>query len=195
MKPLLMKRLSLIMSLTFASGMGYAQSETGGSTPGNPAPGASQEPLLEAQTIPLQPSVVALQASPPSIKQGIPVGGFLLSPELVLSGTYDSNIFALPAGDISDWFITPAMSLVGRSDWSQHKLNFDIGADTNRYDTYSEGNVYDYWADVDGKYDLSPTSNIFGGFRYSRNHEDRGRSELPGECGSDGLLFDQGVYR
>ena len=174
MKPLLMKKLSLIMSLTFATGLGYAQSETGDSAPANPPPGVGQEPLLEGQSIPLQPSVVAVQASPPRIKQGIPVGEFLLSPELVLKGTYDSNIFALPAGDISDWFTTPSMSLVGRSDWSQHKLNFAIGADTDRYDTYSEGNVYDYWADVDGKYDISPTSNIFGGLRYSRNHEDRG---------------------
>ncbi len=84
MKPLLMKRLSLIMSLTFATGLGYAQSETGDSAPANPPPGVGQEPLLEAQSIPLQPSVVAVQASPPRIKQGIPVGGFLLSPELVL---------------------------------------------------------------------------------------------------------------
>ena len=174
MKHLLTKRLSLIMSLTFVAGMGYAQSETGDSGPENPTPGVGQEPLLEGQANPMNPLAADLPGPFAVTRQGIPFGGFLLSPELVLQGTYDSNIYALPTGDISDWIASPSVSLVGRSDWRQHKLNFDLGADTNRYSTYSTENTYDYWMDVDGRYDFSPTSNVFGGLRYSRNHEDRG---------------------
>jgi len=174
MKPFLMKRLSLIISLMFVANLGYAESANGDSGAENPTPGVGQQPLLDGMDNPLNPLATDVPPPFPVTKQGLPFGGFLLSPELVLRQTYDSNVYALPAGDVGDWITTPAVSLVGRSDWSQHKLNFDVGADTDRYYTYRDENVYDYWADVDGRYDLSPTSNVFGGMRYSRNHEDRG---------------------
>ncbi len=118
---------------------------------------------------------------------GIPVGSFLLFPELTLKQTYDSNIFALPAKDISDWITTPSVSLAGRSNWSEHKVGFDVGADTNRYNNNSSQNVYDYWLGADGRFDLSPGNNLFGGLRFSRNHEERGTANT--ELSVDPIVY------
>lgn len=100
-------------------------------------------------------------------------GTFRVAPELVLRRVYDSNIYALPDDAIADRTTTATATVTGRSAWRQHQLNLDLGAETSRYDAYSSEDVTDYWAGFDGRYDLSPTGNVFGGFRFSRNHEDR----------------------
>lgn len=105
---------------------------------------------------------------------GIPYGSFLLFPELALTQTHDSNIYALRKNDVSDSITTLTPSLVAKSNWSQHRLNFNAGGDFDRYRDHNSENVDDYWVGFDGQYDLSGNSNIFGGVQNSRSHEDRG---------------------
>lgn len=169
-------RLSVLIGMAFAASMGHADA---------PSPPLAEQAagIPESDTVASQTLVPKRDAASPQDREaaalltdgpGIAAGGFLLFPELTLKQTYDSNIFALPATTISDWVTTPSASLTGRSNWATHKLGFDVGIDADRYNNYSSQNVYDYWLGADGRYDLSPGNNLFGGLRFSRNHEDRG---------------------
>lgn len=104
---------------------------------------------------------------------GIPWGSFLVFPELVFAATYDDNIYARRRDPVKDVIFTLSPSLVAKSNWKRHALNFEIGGDLDRYRDHGQENVNDYWAGFDGRYDLGPLSNIFGGARISRDHEDR----------------------
>jgi hypothetical protein len=197
MKQFSPKRLSVLIGLAFAANTGHAEA---------PTPLLAQQPgwvqessKLVAEELTLPPATVVVPDSTPgplanaeaaallTDGPGIPVGSFLLFPELTLKQTFDTNIFALPVNDISDWITTPSVSLTGRSTWSEHKVGFDVGADTNRYNSNSSQNVYDYWLGADGRFDFSPGNNIFGGLRFSRNHEERGTENT-------GLSVDPIVY-
>ena len=114
---------------------------------------------------------------------GIAAGSFLLFPQVIVSETYDDNIYA-EGGDftnrryvVGDAVTTISPSLRGRSAWDKHSLSFEIGADVDRYASHSSEDVEDYYAGVEGRYDLSKTANVFGGVRYSRDHEDRGSAD------------------
>lgn len=110
---------------------------------------------------------------------GIPWGSFLVFPELSLTATHDDNIYAERPYAASRTYVTedvvytlsPALAL--KSNWTRHALNFDAGGDFDRYANHDTENVNDYWLGFDGRYDLSPTTNVFGGARHARDHEDR----------------------
>lgn len=110
---------------------------------------------------------------------GIPWGSFLVYPDVSLSVTYDDNLYAERpyAADrtyvTNDVIITLSPSVEFKSNWKRHALNFDLGGDFDRYRDNGSEDVNDYWTGVDGRYDLSAQTNVFGGFRYSRDHEDR----------------------
>lgn len=183
MKQFSVKKLSVLIGLGLAAGFG--QAETTAPPLVEPTEGSQESDSLAAETSPKRQPVPAqdkdrgqvLAAEAANLLQdgpGIGVGSFLIYPELRLTQTYDTNIFALPANNIGDWISTPSASLSGRSNWSEHKIGFDIGADADRYSDYSSQNVHDYWLGVDGRFDFSSGNNLFGGLRHSRNHEDRG---------------------
>ena len=104
---------------------------------------------------------------------GIPWGSFLVFPDVSLAATYDDNIYAERTNVTSDMVYTLSPSLEVKSNWKQHALNFDVGGDFDRYGTNDSEDVNDYWLGFDGHYDLGAKTNIFGGARYSRDHEDR----------------------
>lgn len=183
MKQFPMKKLSVLISLGFATSIGQAETPfptfvdpaTRWQERGNSAADAAAVPPVAVKADGGRGQKGAAEAA--ALLQdgpGIAAGGFLLYPELKLTQTYDTNIFAQPVNEVGNWISTPSASLYGRSTWSEHKVGFDIGADTNRYSGNSSQNVHDFWLGVDGRYDLSPGNNVFGGMRYSREHEDRG---------------------
>jgi outer membrane protein W len=110
---------------------------------------------------------------------GIPWGSFLVFPEVSLAATYDDNIYAerpyVPtrSGVAHDVIYTLSPSIALKSKWTKHELNFDAGGDFDRYRTHDSEDVNDYWLGFDGRYDISPNTNIFGGARHSHDHEDR----------------------
>jgi hypothetical protein len=110
---------------------------------------------------------------------GIPAGGFLWRPQAAVTSMYDTNIYATRANEIADtvWLFTP--TLAGESKWQQHRVRVNAGADLGRYGEHASENFNDYWADVEGRYDLGPGSNLFGGLGYSREHEERGSPDNP----------------
>jgi outer membrane protein W len=128
-----------------------------------------------ATLTPLQAIRPLTSARPPQPKEfpGIAWGSFLAYPELSLAATYDDNIYAERTDVTEDVVYTLSPSLGLKSNWKQHALNFDGGADFDRYRDNDSEDVDDYWLGFDGRYDLSPRTNLFGGARHSRDHEDR----------------------
>jgi hypothetical protein len=117
---------------------------------------------------------------------GIQAGSFLLFPQVTLSETYDDNIYAEPGNftnrsyPVDDFITTLSPSIQARSAWDKHSLTFDAGADIARYADHSSENVNDYYFGTEGRYDLSKTANVFGGVRFSHDHEDRGSEDALG---------------
>lgn len=104
---------------------------------------------------------------------GYRAGSFVFNPAIDLTEYYDDNIFATRTGEQSDFITVLTPSLTLDSDWDKHKLRLDTGANLGRYAGHSAENYDDYWAGADGRFDITPKSNLFGGGRYSRSHEER----------------------
>jgi len=138
-----------------------------GTQPGAGIPTATVPPVLATRPM---TSVFPTQ---PKEFPGIAWGSFLVYPDVSLTATYDDNIYAERTGVIDDVIYTLSPSLELKSNWKQHELNFDLGADFDRYRNNDAEDVDDYWLGFDGRYDLSARTNVFGGARHSRDHEDR----------------------
>lgn len=136
-------------------------------------------PIIALSTTPFSPASAqsTAQAKPElseaTAPDGYQWGSFLVRPEAGLSLVYDSNIFATRTDEIDDTLILLTPSVDVTSQWDRHKLNFNAGATAARYHSADSENYQDYWADVDGRYDIGGTTNVFGGLGYSREHEDR----------------------
>jgi hypothetical protein len=133
---------------------------------GSGSPGAAVPPVLATR-----PTTTA-SAQPPEFP-GIAWGSFLVYPDVSLTATYDDNIYAERTDVTEDVVYTLSPSIEFKSNWKQHALNFDLGADFDRYRSNDSEDVNDHWLGFDGRYDLSARTNIFGGARHSRDHEDR----------------------
>ncbi len=155
---------------------------------------SQQSSGIPTATVPLvpapRPSASRLPAQTTEYP-GIPWGTFLVFPEVTLSATYDDNIYAEPTGVSEDVITTLSPSVALKSNWNRHALNVDAGADLDRYRNNDAEDVNDYWLGFDGRYDVSNQTNVFGGARYSRDHEDR---STPGSLNSSAqvepTLFD-----
>lgn len=184
MNPFSVKRLSVLVSLAFAAQS--VQSETPTPPPaGLPDEAPSSVPLDSVRALPQIKAIttgspqrrVVTKAADSDLmtdEWGVAVGDFFLYPEFSLRQTYDSNIFAENRNTVSDAITTPSAAITGRSNWTRHRLTFEAGIDADNYWTNTSQDVYNYWLGVEGRYDLSPVANIFGGLRHSRENEERG---------------------
>lgn len=105
--------------------------------------------------------------------EGIQLGSFVALPELTLTETYDDNIFATQTGEIDDYITTLSPSLALNSNWDEHLLNIWGMADIIRYADNDTEDHEHYSAGLDSRFDVSRTSNLFGGGAYTRDVEDR----------------------
>ncbi len=108
-----------------------------------------------------------------SIRPGYHFDGFRIRPSVSLMGKFDDNIFATDSAEESDFItvISPALSI--DSTWDKHSLRLRFGADVGRYAEFDAENYNDYWTTLDGRYDLSSETNIFGGIGFGFEHEGR----------------------
>ncbi|MBW8330270.1 MAG: outer membrane beta-barrel protein, partial [Thiobacillus sp.] len=105
-----------------------------GAQSGTGTPTATVPPVLATRPM---TSVFPTQ---PKEFPGIPWGSFLLYPEVSLAVTYDDNIYAERPFLTPDrtyvtedvvYTLSPSLEL--KSNWKQHALNLDLGADLDRY--------------------------------------------------------------
>lgn len=142
------------------------QNASGGQT-------AADAPAVLVAPAPLARVTSMLPPAQPAEFPGIAWGSFLVFPDVSLTATYDDNLYAERRNPAEDTVYTLSPSVELKSRWARHALNFGIGADLDRYRSNDSEDVNDYWAGFDGRYDLGPRTNIFGGARHSRDHEDR----------------------
>ncbi|MGD2137794.1 MAG: outer membrane beta-barrel protein, partial [Gammaproteobacteria bacterium] len=159
--------------------------------------------LVIVTTAALQPgAVVAAGDGQPADEEAVPVpaplgedeegyraGSFLLRPEASLTYAYDSNIFATSTDEVDDSIAILSPGLEATSIWNRHMLEFNAGGAFGRYRTNDNEDYDDYWGNVNGRYDISDSSNVFGGLDYAHEHEERGSPES-GPAGDEPTVFD-----
>ena len=100
-------------------------------------------------------------------------GSFLLYPELSGALMYDSNVFATNDVRVSDWAAIWSPAVWLQSNWDRHALNFYGAADLTYYQEEDSENTQDWRLSTEGRYDVTPDANAYGGVWWSRDHEDR----------------------
>lgn len=155
--------LALLLGLAGWHGAGWAQ------TP--PDAGKSTGMADDART-PASPAGTGEPDTAPT-DAGIPLGGFLLYPDATVRGGYDDNLFAAPDDEEDDTLLLFSPTLGLESDWSRHRLAARTGARVARHHIFENEDYEDYWAEADGRYDVSEAVNLFGGAGWSRGHEER----------------------
>jgi len=107
--------------------------------------------------------------------QGYKLGSFNILPQIKFEELWDDNIFATDSNvdEESDFITIVTPSLLITSGWDRHELNFRAGASFSAYAEHDDEDTQDAWIDVEGRYDFTDSTNVFGGIGYSREHEDR----------------------
>ena len=91
---------------------------------------------------------------------GYSLGYFKVQPEVNFFYGHDDNIFAEHDNEQHDDIYGISGNLSLKSDWDKHKLNFNAGLESGRYDQYDDEDYDDYWLNTDGRYDLSKYTNF-----------------------------------
>jgi len=101
------------------------------------------------------------------------LGPFAVDPSITISELFDDNIFSTRNNEVSDLItiISPSLGLTAKG--SDYALSFDAGADIARYAERGAEDYEDYWFGTDGRFDLMSNLTVFGGLRYSFEHEGR----------------------
>lgn len=101
------------------------------------------------------------------------IGSFKLNPAFTITEYFDDNIFYTRNDQVDDFITLYSPSLSLRSDWKEHELNLSVGSTVGRYDDNGNEDYEDYFAGVDGHYDFSKKTRVFGGVQYNDLHEGR----------------------
>jgi len=117
--------------------------------------------------------MMAADNSEPGLKPGYHAGNFRLRPSVSITGKYEDNIFATDTAEEHDFITIISPRLNVDSTWDKHSLRFKLGANLGRYADFDAENYNDYWLTMDGRYDLTASTNIFGGIGYGSEHEGR----------------------
>jgi len=104
---------------------------------------------------------------------GARVGGFVVLPDLTLDGKLDDNIFATNNNETGDFITTISPNLVVQSDWSNHMLRLQGGADIGRYLDNGSEDFEDYDFNANGRVDVTRQTKLRAGAGYLQGHEER----------------------
>jgi hypothetical protein len=131
---------------------------------------APRSGLEEKQPLP-RGDTVASRSRPEYAPLGVPLGSFLLFPQLGLFQSYNDNVFATEHDTDGDFITNVAPELALQSNWNQHALNFFTGANFSKYADFTKQDYTDYYVATNGRLDILRDSTLFGGASYARRHE------------------------
>lgn len=164
-----------------------------------PAPRGPEEQSSE----PFRGETVVSRSRPEYDPLGVRLGGFYLFPQLNVFETWNDNIFASKNDEKSDFItnVAPAMSL--QSDWGRHALNFSAGSNSALYSTYTRQDYTEYFANANGRADISNDSALFAGGGYAHrflfpgtpDFQGAARQPTPYNTGNGFLQFNQNFGR
>ncbi|HEX3861994.1 MAG TPA: outer membrane beta-barrel protein [Stellaceae bacterium] len=104
---------------------------------------------------------------------GMRVGSAIVAPTIAVLGGYDSNVFAAPDHEKSDFYTTLVPSVAVQSDWPRHAFSLKATGEFRQYATYSRENTNNFSIAGTGRFDLAPNAYILAGGGYQLLHEDR----------------------
>ncbi|NKN34549.1 outer membrane beta-barrel protein [Marichromatium bheemlicum] len=151
-------------------------------------------PVVLAQDAALRTSVDYLQPvaeRPVAVEEDerfVRLGGWKLTPQAELSGTFDSNIYAT-AKDEEDDFITvlkPKARL--QSDWNVHEVMLEAGADLGWYQDFSSEDYQDFYLVNRNRLDIVYGTRLLTDVLYRDAHVARSSPD------SDGLTAEPLTY-
>ena len=127
-------------------------------------PAALPEEVPEGQTVMQRPH-------PDYQPSGVPIGSFILFPDLTIGQSFNSNILGTPRNTQSDFITAIQPSVDLRSNWNTNALNFHFDDSFQKYAEHPGQDYNDYSFSSDGRLDVLRDTQIFGGIGYSVRHE------------------------
>ncbi len=119
-------------------------------------------------------SADAQTANQPTINAtGLPLGSFLLYPEVALTGIYNDNIYFTRTDRKADTITVLSPSIYARSNWKKNRLDIGAGLDAARFTDNPTENYTNGWVNLQGRLDLTQSTNLFGGAGIDYQHESR----------------------
>ncbi|WP_084536423.1 outer membrane beta-barrel protein [Azospirillum halopraeferens] len=114
--------------------------------------------------------------------KGVELGSFLLLPQVEFEQRYNSNLYARPTDEKSDFQTRIAPEFQLRSRFSRHALNLTARAEQNYFRRFTNDNHLNGQIVGQGRYDFDRSWEGTGLLEYARQHEDRGS---PDEAGGE----------
>jgi hypothetical protein len=105
---------------------------------------------------------------------GVRAGSFIILPSVGLQEEYNDNIYATKTGEKSDLISVVSPQVSVQSDWGNHMLRFDGGADVGFYADNDSENFEDYRFGANGRVDVTRATKLRPSVSYRRGHEERG---------------------
>lgn len=102
------------------------------------------------------------RAQPDFDAEPVRLGAFQVRPELSVGVLATDNVFATSSNEESDVLARVAASVLGRTDWSNHELNFDAGISRDEYADYSDESTTNGRVSVGGVIDVSREVSLAG---------------------------------
>jgi len=105
---------------------------------------------------------------------GVRVGAFMIYPTLESANDWNDNIYSSQNNERSDFIFHVKPGLKIKSNWSRHSLNLSAGSDDMFYKNHSKEDKNNYFADINGRFDVLKDSFATAKLYYQHNAEDRG---------------------
>jgi hypothetical protein len=172
--------LSTACLLFTASGPAFAQlAATTGPTPivpGNAVSPGQDTPANEAASQAESGALIGVleKGRPDFDPIGFHLGALILNPNIDISETFNSNVYATTFDTKSDFFTTLTPTVGLRTDWDQNSLGALVSGEIVRYARFSSEDVSNFNASVNGRLDIlrGMYANANAGFQIL--HEPRG---------------------
>lgn len=123
----------------------------------------------------LDPNVTVLDKPRPEYDPiGARAGAFRVLPSLAITGSYSDNVeFADDGDEESDYIATFRPGVELESDWSRHSLGVELASEIAVHESESDDDYEDFFANADGRFDISRQTNVAGQAGIARSHEDQ----------------------
>jgi hypothetical protein len=115
---------------------------------------------------------------------GVSSGGFLLLPEVELTGGYTNNVFGSNIDKRSDAFLVLNPSISARSRWSRNMLNAVAEGRLQRHLSNSIRDYDGYNVLVEGRLGIPDGSNLYGQVRSERTYIEQYTGDFPTNAAS-----------
>lgn len=132
---------------------------------------------------------IATKARPEYDARGLPVGGFIVYPQLRLGMAYDTNVFATDLNEEGDGTGIVDTTVNVNSDWNRHALNFRAFSQSRFFFQEDEDNT-EYGFDGDGRLDVRRFTPLTYGGGWAERREQRASIDAPGAA-ADPVQFNQ----